>query len=88
MAWETWANIGEGSTNSLAYDHNRNMQDPKIRDNHNEHPSNLAFIPHHEMQSRIQHQRLSSHHAPPTQANDDASNVGIRPYFEVQHDKA
>ncbi len=64
------------------------MQDAEVRDNHNQNPADFSFVSHDKVQSRVEHQSLPSHHAPPTDADNDAGNVRIRPDVEVEHDEA
>lgn len=75
-------------TYRLAQDHDRDMQDEDICDDHDEDPAYLTFIPHNQMESRIKDQSLTGHHEPPTDTDENAGNVSILPDSEIEQKKA
>lgn len=75
-------------TYDLAEDHDRNMQDTEVRNNHNEDPSDFPLVSHDQMQTRVEHQRLPCDHTPPTDADNDAVSVSVLQDPEVEEDKS
>lgn len=81
-----WHSIG--GTYGLAQDHYGDVQNEEIGDDHEEDPADLAFVPHNKMESRVEHQGLSSHHTPPTDADEHADKMSVLPDAEVKQQEA
>ena len=64
------------------------MQDEEVGDDHDEDPTNPAFVSHDQMKSGIEYQSLASDHAPPANTNENACNMSVLPDSKVEHDEA
>lgn len=59
------------------------MKYHEIRNDHDQDPSDLAIIPHDQVKTGVQDERLTSHHAPPADTDQDSDRVGLRYDEEV-----
>ena len=74
-----------GTTHHLTDDRDGNVQDEDIGDDHDQDPAYLPPISDDQVKTRVEHERLTGHHGPPTNSDDDAGDLSILPYLEVQH---
>lgn len=75
-------------THNLTQESDGYVQDEDVGDDHDQHPAYLVVISNNEIQSRIQDQRLSGYHPPPTDADDAAGNMSVLQYPKVEQKEA
>ena len=74
-------------THSEGHNCSRDVEENSIHDDHVQNPSNLSFIPHNQMKSRIENDRLTCHHCPPTDGDENDRNVIVLPHLKELHEE-